>query len=397
MSYYYKAEEVRPLAAGNWLSVLDALAHSELEQAITRPGSHCACPVHGGKDGFRLFRDAHETGGGICNTCGSFPDGFEVLMWINRWKFTTALKHVGDLLNAPQHQKAAARTNVTPIQKDRPSKPKVDLERKAWLDKITEETAARAASEKQYRIHLGRKNEALWNQCVALTHPSAGPAVNYLRNRRVLARGLCPDAIRFCPELPYHDEDGQLKAKCPALVMAIRDLSGELQTLHRIYLTRTGLKARVGAPKKMMGIPEGKSVNGAAIPLTNLDASGVLSVAEGPETALAAKRVCGFPAWSTVNAVLLEQFEVPEGVHTVLIWADKDRSMTGETSAQILETRLKDQGINVYVFVPAMPIPARAKGVDWNDVLMHQGFLGFPRRELLSKLLKTGSQKQDVA
>ncbi len=55
--------------------------------------------------------------------------------------------------------------------------------------------------------------------------------------------------------------------KFPAIVCAIRDVEGNLVTLHRTYLTQNGKKAKVGNAKKMMPIPDGLDVNGAAIRL----------------------------------------------------------------------------------------------------------------------------------
>ena len=132
----------------------------------------------------------------------------------------------------------------------------------------------------------------------------------------------------------------------------------------------------------MMPIPDGLDVNGAAIRLGE-PTEGIPGVAEGLETALSAYRVTQIPVWSTVNATLMESFEVPEGVHTVLIWADKDKSVTGEKSANVLKAKLEKRGIRVYVLLPKLPIPPRAKGIDWNDVLMSQGSLGFPNARYL--------------
>ena len=73
--YWLEAETIRNRARGSWLGILGSLA-PELEPALQRLGRHVPCPIHGGRDGFRLFRDAPDTGGGICNTCGAFPDGF---------------------------------------------------------------------------------------------------------------------------------------------------------------------------------------------------------------------------------------------------------------------------------------------------------------------------------
>ena len=59
-----EARDVRQFASGLWLDVLGALAQP-LIPALRRPGRHVPCPVHGGTDGFRLFRDADQTGGGV--------------------------------------------------------------------------------------------------------------------------------------------------------------------------------------------------------------------------------------------------------------------------------------------------------------------------------------------
>ncbi|EAB2091575.1 TPA_asm: hypothetical protein G3541_004674 [Salmonella enterica subsp. enterica serovar Heidelberg] len=100
---YYKADTVREAANGNWLFILAALA-PHLEPALRKPGRHVSCPIHGGKDGFRLFKDAHLTGGGVCNTCGANHDGFELLMWLNNWDFKQCLSEVGDYLGVEKEQ-----------------------------------------------------------------------------------------------------------------------------------------------------------------------------------------------------------------------------------------------------------------------------------------------------
>ena len=127
----------------------------------------------------------------------------------------------------------------------------------------------------------------------------------------------------------------------------------------------------------MMPVPDDLTVTGGAIRLGE-PKSGIIGVAEGVETALSAFKATQIPTWATVSATLMEAFEVPEGVHTVLIWADKDKSLTGQTSAHALEARLKQEGIKATVITPKLPIPKNGKGVDWNDVLISQGTEGFP-------------------
>jgi len=63
----------------------------------------------------------------------------------------------------------------------------------------------------------------------------------------------------------------------------------------------------------------------------------------------------------------MESVSIPEDVHQVIIWADNDKSETGQRAAQKLQTRLFEQGIKVSVWKPMMPFSG--KSVDWNDAL----------------------------
>ena len=72
--------------------------------------------------------------------------------------------------------------------------------------------------------------------------------------------------------------------------------------------------------------------------------------------------------------------EIPEGVKTVLIFADKDKSDVGSLAAEALRKRLADEGrFAVIVNIPDA-IPSGAKGIDWNDVLRMKGPEAFPVR-----------------
>lgn len=357
---YYKAKTVRETAKGNWLSILAALA-PQLENALNRSGRHVECPIHGGKDknGFRLFKDVHETGGGICNTCGPHPDGFALLMWLCGWNFKECLESVGDYLSAG---KEAPQINPT------------------WLLELKKRQERRMARERAYSAQLHKIIERVWNQCVPLSSPIAKPMWLYFQSRGLpfkVAEVEKSDSLRFHSAMPYYDENGHKVGKFPAIVCAIRDSQGRLVTLHRTYLTQKGQKANVAIPKKMMPVPDGMSLKGASIRLGE-PTEGILGVDEGLETALSVYCATGIPVWPAANATLMEFFEVPEGVHTVLIWADKDRLGTGQKAANALKTRLKRQGINAYVLLPKLSIPYGAKSVDWNDVLVSVGIPGFP-------------------
>lgn len=425
---YYKADTVRDAASGKWLFIMSALA-PHAEAALKKLGRHVPCPIHGGKDGFRLFKDFVETGGGVCNTCGPRHDGFELLMWLNNWDFKQTLEAVGEFLSVEKelswkerqqqkkyhNQKVKACANggnlqLAPAKSDSriqspssssqalaPTKSDakvVSLSReqcKPWLMELQEEMERRVERQKAYSAKLKDKIARIWDkECMPMSSNSVEPMRAYFQNRELLFRWDLiekSDCVRFHPSLSYYDEDGNEVGKFPAIVCAIRDKEGKLITLHRIYLTPRGKKARVPEPKKMMPVPEDLKVSGGAIQL-GVPNEGILGLAEGIETALSAYRVTQIPVWATVNATLMEAFEVPQGIHTVLIWADKDKSLTGERSAHVLKERLERMGIQVFILIPKMPIPSRSKGVDWNDVLVSQGRLGFPCARYLRDFIR---------
>lgn len=161
------------------------------------------------------------------------------------------------------------------------------------------------------------------------------------------------------------------------MVAAVRDGEGRLVTLHRTFLSSDGHKAPVAAPKRISALPSDRTIVGCAVHLGNPVEK--LAVAEGIETALSVVKATGVPCWSCLSAHGLETVEIPEGVEEVFIFADKDRSETGQKAAENLRKRLLKQGIFCAVLLPGKEIPENAKGVDWNDVLVTEGAAAFPR------------------
>jgi len=91
---------VKKRAKNHWLDVYELLA-SELDEACGNVGDHVPCPFKehvNSVDGFRLFDDANETGGGVCNSCGTFSDGFSLLMHLKAWSFEKTLSEVSECL-----------------------------------------------------------------------------------------------------------------------------------------------------------------------------------------------------------------------------------------------------------------------------------------------------------
>lgn len=350
---YINVKEVKAQAAGKWTSVLGAIAPS-LAEAIKRPGRHVACPVHPGKDGngFRLFKDFNDTGGGCCNTCGSFPDGFKLLQWVTGDSFHQVLTAVAKELGTPS---APATTKRAPP----PAPPKQT-----------------APDDPGIRLRL----RSVYKSSKPISAPEAEPARLYLRNRGL---SLVPPMLRVHPALWYLDDDGQRHGPFPTILSLVVDPEERGVTLHRIYLTPEGRKAPVPAPKKLMSHPADVSLHGAAIRL--FPAGQVLGVAEGVETAIAVTEATGIPCWATISSTFLKTFIPPRGVQRVIAFADKDRPTAqfpegaGYEAGKSLVQKLWSKGFKASIELPPSEIPEDAKGVDWLDEFVQNGKQPFSR------------------
>lgn len=350
----YDVATVRREARDQWDIILSHLA-PEIEEAIHRPGKHIPCPVHGGKDGFRVFKDVRETGGGICNTCGSQSDGFALLMWLRNWDFVTTLKAVAELLGT------GALTEFTYRRAPAPTK----------------------APE---RMHVAKRLSDTWKQSIPITDAQASVARRYFESRGVPVDGwlhLIPDhesVIRFHPGLTYYQE-GELEGRFPAIVCLVVDKNGSAVNLHRTYLDPHGTgKAAVSSPKKLMTPLPGKTTSGAAIRLGPID-KGLVQGAEGLETAAAIMTARQKPVWCLISDTMMSSFDPPDEVHNIVLWADNDHlqiihgkeTRPGLDCAQKAAIRFHEQGRKARILVPQYPIPDGCKSVDWLDVFNQYG------------------------
>ena len=347
-----RVQDVKVRACGRWLAIFSALA-PELSDAVKRLGRHVPCPVHGGTDGFRLFNDAARTGGGICNTCGSFADGIALLEWFTRQSFQETLMDVHRVLNG----EVASPIVIAPR---RPATDRID---DATLRKILNDT---------------------WAESAALTKPENRLAMQYLESRGLSRRLFARlSDLRFHPRLLYR-ENGRADRYLPGLLALVRAADGTPVTVHRTYLSEHGEKARVRSPRKLFPVPtDGPALAGAAVRLG--EPRKVLGIAEGIETALSAYAASGTPCWSAINATLLERWRPPQGVDIVHIWADRDRNGRGLRAAKVLKARLWKLDIKALIWMPSGEIVGGAKSVDWNDVLRRGDVRRFPNRRRASQ------------
>lgn len=361
---WIEAGDVEKMASGQWSRVLDALA-PELHEALERPGRHVPCPVHGGKDGFRLYKDVEETGGGICNSCGAYPSGFSLLMWLKGWEFVETLGAVSEVLGMRDQGMRP------PIRQTRPAA-----------------AAPKCSDEDLERIRL--RLRLTWDGGVPITDRRAEPARLYLARRGLRFLNL-PECLRCHPALPYY-EDGKCLGSYPAILALVSGSDEAPVTIHRTYVTAEGFKAPVVAPKKLMQYCEGeRDVRGGAIRLDQVDAGGVLGVCEGLETALAIREATGMPVWAATTARLLSLIEIPQIVTSrVVVWGDKDRPVkahprgTGLEMTELLLGRIRSQGLTAKGVFPKGEIPAGRKSVDWLDIYVQHGPGAFPSLEELA-------------
>jgi len=345
---------VRDAARGFWLSVLDDLA-PEINHAIEKPGKrHIACPVHGGKDGFRLFHDANLSGGGCCNTCGPKPDGFSLLMWLRGWTFPEALSAVANVLGISTGTRSSKRI----VQRN-------TLEQsKSSVDDVKIKSLLRT----------------VWQESKSIHHPDAEPVRLYLQSRGL--DSWLPDwsSLRFHPKMQYRDENNRVIGYFPAM-LALVEKGNQPITIHRTFLADDGCKAPVDIPKKLMPAPSDRQIVGSSVRLGN--PGRVLSVTEGIETALAVTEATGMVAWPLISSTFMSQFVIPQSVEKLIIWADLDRSLAGTFASEKLAERAYSQGIDVEILIPKGPLPFDAKSIDWLDVLNQSGPNAFAFRSLL--------------
>ena len=375
--------DVKAMARGRWLDIVPALdsRFAGMEGSKGTANNHYPCPVHGGVDGFRFLPDAPETGAGICNTCGSFRDGFELLQWACGWSFPWSLHQVYLHLNgSPVSENRATVGYATGV------KPKTD-------------NLARLPGIKKQ-----------WSQ--AKTEPHEPARLYY--QRRGLASVPFSKSLRYHPGIPlYVSGQGFLTKEkggwitWPAILGAMRNSSGSTG-LYQIYLTKDGRKAteeikaevslRYGA-KAAEKLDCKRFFNHIPLPgsAVRLGSAGrVLGVTEGIETMLAVQQLTGSLSLAACGQTsLLKGVHIPEQVEKLIIFADRDRPVlvngkwkeAGKDAAEALKARVlaaQENRVNeVVIMMPELDIPDGSKGVDWLDFVESSGSVSLSKQMCL--------------
>lgn len=292
--------------AGRWRDAL--VEHGVDESLLTN--RHSACPICGGKDRFR-FDDKEGSGSWICNGCGS-GDGFKLLIEVTGKPFKELAAELDKQCGNYSQEKA---------------KPKAEDDGKKMI----------------MRIARGLMPAA------AIT-----PVAAYMRSRGI--RHLPSEYLRYNPSVWHHGES----RNSPAMVAAMRDVTGKVKGYHLTYITERGEKMKAEQVRMYTKGATGDCV----IRLSEVQEH--IGLAEGIETALSVTAIYGVPCWATGDTVRMGKFKVPDGVKEISIFADIDQNYAGETAAFSLASRLVREGYtcSVYQHCP--------RGTDYNDMLLSQ-------------------------
>ena len=233
-------------------------------------------------------------------------------------------------------------------------------ERLALACHIEAATREREQQQRNEWAAHARRNAELWGQCLQLT--DGDPVARYLRRRIGIEALHAPACLRLHPALPYW-HDGDKLGSYPAMVARLTAPDGRTVALHRTYLCGDGSKADVPTVKKLTAAAG--PLAGACIRLHSPQ-HGMIGVAEGIETALAASFASGVPTVAAYCAGALAGYSWPAGVQSLVIFADADKA--GREAADRLRVRALHAGrLRVIVMTPTHD------GTDWCDVWAQRG------------------------
>lgn len=321
-------QDIQEIARHRWQTILP---HLGLDARYLQ-NKHQPCPMCGGKDRYR-FDDKGGNGTYYCNQCGA-GNGITLVMKLLQTDFHGAKQAILGALGHDTGDKPAP----VPVIKAPQNTPKRQTDNLARLARI-------------------------WHD----TEPLNDFAKRYLSGRGLDANKLpATAAIRFIRKLDYWTRDNKGKslhiATLPAIVAAITDTSGAMQGLHLTYLQEreTGqiTKARLLHPETNQALPSKKmqarfsgSLKGASVQIEQANQQGQIIIAEGIETALAARELFGLPCMAALSANGLQCVNLPAGVREVLIVADNDIPRpVGYEAALHLAARLREQGITARIW-----------------------------------------------
>ncbi|WP_127471952.1 DUF7146 domain-containing protein [Thiomicrorhabdus aquaedulcis] len=342
---FFDSASVKTAAANHgWLGILSSICPT-LEEATQKVGHHVPCPVNGGKDGFRLFKDAPVSGAGYSNKEGALGDGFAVL------KFATGLPFKDVLTLVANH---LGMTDEKPLY----VQPKPVMQTSSFEIPLGE-----------IQIRRGKLNQ-FWGQ--SSTVQKDDRVVQYLRHRGIQGDWMLGlNNVRFHPNAWYRTPNGNQDA-APAMILKFQCPDGSACNIHKTFLSSKTAGKKEMEDAKLMMKPTSK-MRGGAVRIGGVSAivshDGMLHVSEGFENAATIADIFNQPSWATLNWALLQGFEPPREVRTLVIWCDNDPldergHNPGLDAAVRLQKRLELMRPDIKIILKTPP----NKKEDWNDL-----------------------------
>ena len=351
------SRELKDRLSGDWDQALLALVPS-LADALSKPGENVDSFLDGDIDGLRVFKDVADTGGGVVQNLGRdgvFPDGISFIMHLTGRSFVDVFDELAEWLEGYDFDKKKSGLYESNF---------VSLRETTQVQRVKDDTSL--------RVWLNQ----LWSEGKPLTHESAEPARRYLESRGILAAALKADCFLFHPKLGYKHK-GVFYGYHPGIMAVVRNNLGHPVSIHRIYLTPEGQKLQVtekAPPRRqcpsMQSDIKGRVVTLGQCIINAAKRDGVIGVAEGVETALAVLQGARIPVVSCLTASNMATYRPPQGVRTVLIFVDVDRTNAGFEAAETLKQNLEAEGYQAKLVFPDLQRPESAKSVDWADQLI---------------------------
>lgn len=162
--------------------------------------------------------------------------------------------------------------------------------------------------------------------------------------------GPLPECLRFAPRIKH-----PTGYTAPAIVARVRTGLGEFTAIQRIFIEPDGGRSKLEPRKLTLG----PMLDGA---VDLHEPRGMLGIAEGIETALAARQMFRIPTWACLGAQRLGRLVVPRGITDIVIFADNGD--VGRREAYRAAEIYEGKGLTVIVRPPDGDYP------DHNDWLL---------------------------
>lgn len=249
------------------------------------------CPLCGKVKKFRMTRSSNGVNW-IC-VCGN-GSLFNLIMDITGNNFATIAKEIDSLIG---------NTGYKSEQKDQQTRPEIALK----------------------DLHMNRFS--------AIHKVKNTPVETYLKSRGIYE--LPEMSVKFSQS----EYDHEYNRSFQAMYAVATDEEMNVVYAHKTYL-ENGKKANVEKAKKMKTINKYnlpcstcKHEHAANVAVRMFQPDKILGIAEGIETALSAHQLYKTPTWAVLNTSIMKAFKAPDGIDTLVIYADNDSNGAGLAAA----------------------------------------------------------------